>query len=117
MIFLTPHSPTLMTPERWQQVKRIFHDAGERAPEERAVFLDAACHGDAELRLEIESLLAVHDRAGDFMQQPAMNVTLPGGSGAAEAEIEAGRLIDHYRVERRIGTGGMGEVYLAHDTR
>jgi len=106
-----------MTPERWQQVKRIFHDAGERAPEERADFLDAACHGDAELRLEIESLLAVHDRAGDFMQQPAMNVTLPGGSGAAEAEIEAGRLIDHYRVERRIGTGGMGEVYLAHDTR
>ena len=104
-----------MTSERWQQVKRLFHDACERAPEERAVFLDAACDGDVELRREIESLLAVHERAGDFMQQPAMNVALAGGSG--DAEIEAGRLISHYRVERRIGAGGMGEVYLAHDTR
>src|SRR5262245_52651197 len=106
-----------MTPERWQQVKRIFHDAAERAPEERAVFLDAACDGDAELRWEIESLLAAHERAGDFMRQPAMNVALAGGSDEAEAEIEAGRMINHYRVERRIGSGGMGDVYLAHDTR
>src|SRR5262245_2882566 len=106
-----------MTPERWQQVKRLFHDACERAPEERAIFLDAACDGDVELRLEIESLLAVHERAGDFMRQPALNVALAGGSGDAEAEIEAGSMINHYRVERRIGSGGMGEVYLAHDTR
>ena len=106
-----------MTSERWQQVKRLFHDACERAPEERIAFLDAACDGDAELRMEIESLLAVHERAGDFMQQPAMNVAPPGGSGDAETEIEAGRMIDHYRVQRRIGAGGMGEVYLALDTR
>jgi eukaryotic-like serine/threonine-protein kinase len=106
-----------MTPERWQQVKQIFHDACERAPEERAVFLDAACDGDAELRREIESLLATHERAGDFMQQPPLNMALAGGSGDAEAEIEAGRMINHYQVERRIGSGGMGEVYLAHDTR
>src|SRR5262245_51216062 len=106
-----------MTSERWQQVKRLFHDACERAPEERGVFLDAACDDDVELRREIESLLAVHERAGDFLQQPAMNVALAGGSGDAEGEIEAGRLISHYRVERRIGAGGMGEVYLAHDTR
>ena len=102
-----------MTAERWQQVKRIFHDACERAPEERVAFLDAACDGDAELRREIESLLAVNERAGDFLQQPALDLPLAG----AEAEIEAGRLIDHYRVERRIGAGGMGEVYLADDTR
>ena len=75
-----------MTPERWQQVKRLFHDACERAPEEQAVFLDAACDGDVELRREIESLLAVHERAGDFMKQPAMNVA----PADAEAEIEAG---------------------------
>jgi serine/threonine protein kinase len=106
-----------MIPERWQQVKRLFHEACERAPEERAGFLDSACDGDVELRREIESLLAVHERAGDFMQQPAMNVAQAGGSGDAEAEIEAGRMINHYRVERRIGAGGMGEVYLAHDTR
>jgi hypothetical protein len=106
-----------MTPERWQQVKRLFYDACERAPEERGVFLDAACDGDVELRREIESLLAVQERAGDFMQQPVMNVAPAGGLGDAETEIEAGRLISHYRVERRIGAGGMGEVYLAHDTR
>jgi tetratricopeptide (TPR) repeat protein len=101
------------TAERWRQVKRLFHDACERAPEERVAFLDVACDGDVELRREIESLLAVYERAGDFMEQPALN--LPPAD--AETEIEAGRRINHYRVERRIGSGGMGEVYLAHDTR
>lgn len=50
-----------MTPERWRQIKAIFQEASERAEAERAVFLDTACAGDAELRREVESLLATDE--------------------------------------------------------
>jgi hypothetical protein len=48
----------MMKPERWQEIDRVFAEALEREPEERAAFLDDACGGDAELRHEVESLLA-----------------------------------------------------------
>ena len=50
-----------MTPERWPQVKALFHAAVEREPAARAAFLDQACHDDPEMRLEVESLLARDD--------------------------------------------------------
>ena len=51
-----------MTPERWQQVERLYHVAQEQPPAERAAFLDAACAGDADLRAEVDSLLAAAAR-------------------------------------------------------
>ena len=103
-----------MTPERWQQLKQIFQSALERNPAERSAFLSQACAGDPALRSEVESLISSHDQAGDSIQ--AM---------AAEAATEmlendqaiAGRQIGHYQVLNRIGRGGMGEVFLAQDTR
>ncbi|HLL75592.1 MAG TPA: hypothetical protein VK421_10045, partial [Pyrinomonadaceae bacterium] len=56
---------------RWQRVDRIFAAALERAPDERAAFLDAACAGDESLRREVESLIE-HDRTGDFLEEPAV---------------------------------------------
>jgi thioredoxin-like negative regulator of GroEL len=63
-----------MTPERWQQIDRLLEQALEEKPEKRSAFLDKACAGDEVLRREAESLLAAHDQASHFMQNPALNV-------------------------------------------
>ena len=61
-----------MTPERWLQVNELFHSALERVPGQRAAFLDHACAGDEELRKEVESLIASHDKTGSFIDAPAV---------------------------------------------
>jgi len=95
-----------MTPERWQEVKCIFDAASERDPSERNAFLDAACQTDAELRSEVDSLLAAHQEAGSRYDAPIV-------PEAPSADPMIGRHIASYKIVRRLGTGGMGAVYLA----
>ena len=103
-----------MNPDQWRRVKEVFHLALDRAPGERARFLDGVCAGEDDLRAEVERLLNAHEKAGSFIEtSPVSAVVQPS---ARTVTTLTGRALDHYNVGRLIGAGGMGEVYAAHDT-
>ncbi len=106
-----------MTPERWQHIKEIFYGALERPPGERESFIDSACGGDAETRREVSQLISAHQETGEFLAVPAFDVAAKSLARSNRENLTPGESIRHYTVMRAIGTGGMGEVYLAEDTR
>ena len=63
-----------MKPERWRQIEELYHAALEREVGQRAAHLEEACGADEALRHEVESLLAQHEKAGDFIEAPAAEV-------------------------------------------
>ena len=105
-----------MKPELWQKIEDLYHAACERKPQERASFLDAACGEDEVLRREIDSLLAYESRAEGFIESPALEVAA-NMLADDQPPLEIGQSICHYHLLSLIGAGGMGEVYLAQDTR
>jgi len=98
----------------FKRVSAIVGEALERPVWERAAFLDAACGGDAELRAEVESLLAAHDQSGGFLDVPA---AVAAGLASGEQSLRPGQMLGAYRIGQEIARGGMGVVYLAEDTR
>lgn len=101
--------------QHWQQVKAVFEEALKQPSGERSLFMDRACAGNIALYEEVDSLLRSYDKAGSFMEAPAV-------AGAAESllgqenKLVVGQQLKHYEVLSLIGEGGMGEVYLAKDT-
>ena len=105
----------MTTKENWQQIKELFHFALELAPRERAAYLDKACTGNDSLRQEVESLLKVHEKTGDFIDSPAYEVAAE--MLASGEEFKSGDTLGHYEIRHVLGEGGMGRVYLAEDTK
>jgi predicted ATPase len=104
-----------MNPEQYEKIGELFHAALELPLEGRRGFLRTACATEEELR-QVESLLEAHEQAGDFAAAPALRVAAEWLVRQEDAREVTGR-IGAYEVVTRIGRGGMGEVYLAHDTR
>jgi serine/threonine protein kinase/Tol biopolymer transport system component len=105
-----------MMANQWQQVKEVFHAALEREPKERPQFIAEACSGDESLRSQVESLIVAHEKEGSFIDSPAYELAA-GWLGGGAAESLAGQQINQYRIVESLGAGGMGEVYLAYDTK
>jgi serine/threonine protein kinase/Tfp pilus assembly protein PilF len=103
-----------MTPARLQTIEEIFHAALDQEPDQISAFLDTACEGDDVLRRKVEALLSSHQRAGAFIEAPVGGIaTRIIENGQADSLV--GHTIGHYKISKRIGTGGMGDVYLATD--
>src|SRR6478672_9635263 len=103
-----------MTPARFQTIEEIFLAALEQEPDQVAHFLDTACEGDAVLRREVEVLLASDQRADRFIETSSVGLTTKVIQNQ-QVDSLVGRMIGHYKISESIGTGGMGEVYLATD--
>ncbi|MCM3874982.1 MAG: serine/threonine protein kinase [Thermoanaerobaculia bacterium] len=100
-----------MTPEQWEQLKAVFQEVLDRAPEQRRQYLDEACRGDSGLRRQVESLIASSEQP-EVLETPAPREPSDAALGA-ERPSHVGKRIGPYKVLAEIGHGGMGSVYLA----
>ena len=99
-----------MNPERWQKIESIFQKALDADSSHRASVLEDSCAGDESLRVEVESLLAQHENAGEFIERPAFagpaDAPLPPRPRSEDSNsvgIPAGTVIGHYRIVAKIG--------------
>ena len=107
-----------MTPSRLHEIETIFDSALECKRGQIKAYLESACAGDELLRQKVEALLSAYQRAVDFIETPpTVLAARVVESEAAGTNSMIGRAIGHYKIIEHLATGGMGEVYLAVDTK
>jgi len=102
-----------MPNERAERLAELVKSAVERGPESRAAFLEEECRSDPAMRAEISSLLQQQEGVSRFIEVPALHFAAESFLG--QCALSAGQIIGHYETVSLIGSGGMGEVYLAQD--
>jgi serine/threonine-protein kinase len=101
-----------MTPQDYERLWLLFDEAKQRPATERGAFLEEQCGGNSELAREVARLLARVEATADFLARPILSeVAFP--PPAPEDDALIGRRVGPYAIQRRIGSGGMGVVYLA----
>jgi serine/threonine protein kinase len=138
--------PAKISPERWREIKPLLESAIELKADDRRAFLDKACAGDEALRREVDSFLAAHEQADDFLDRPAIEEAarmLAGERGVRETRsmdevktregshkattliddqqnftLAPGAILDgRYMIERELDQGGIGQVFLARNLK